>query len=225
MTKNCVWCNTGEPCKYGNCKTDGAKNDSCPSGSEKTNGLGRVVFVLGGPGSGKGTQCARLVEQYGFKHLSAGDLLRAEVASGSEHGKQLDEWMKEGKIVPGSITVTLIKNAMTDAKAIYLIDGFPREMQQGLEFERDVAKCEFVLFFDCSETVMEQRLIKRGETSGRVDDNAETIKKRFKTFLEQSLPVVEHFEKEGRVRKVSADAAADDIYAEVQKIFTEAGLV
>lgn len=184
-----------------------------------------VVFVLGGPGAGKGTQCANLVRDYGFTHLSAGDLLRAEQERpGSEFGELIKGYIKDGAIVPMEVTVQLLENAMTDVvnkdankSGKFLIDGFPRKMDQALKFEETVCPAQFVLFFDCPESEMEKRLLKRGETSGRADDNAESIKKRFKTFVETSMPVVEYFEGEGRVLRVLATKAPDKVYVEVKK--------
>ena len=101
-----------------------------------------IVWVLGGPGSGKGTQCARLVAKYGFSHLSSGDLLRDEVASGSELAKQLNEIMAKGQLVPKDIVLDLIKNAIlknVDTAKGFLIDGYPREIEQGIDFENKVS--------------------------------------------------------------------------------------
>jgi UMP-CMP kinase len=87
----------------------------------------KVVFVLGGPGSGKGTNCARIVEEFGYVHLSAGDLLRAERASGSELADMINTYINEGKIVPAEVTVSLLKAAMEKSESkSFLIDGFPR---------------------------------------------------------------------------------------------------
>ncbi|KAF2435128.1 putative uridylate kinase [Tothia fuscella] len=189
-----------------------------------------VIFVLGGPGSGKGTQCANLKKDYGFVHFSAGDLLREEQdRPGSEFGERISNDIKEGKIVPMEITVQLLKNSIWDTiqkegVRKFLIDGFPRKMDQALKFEETVCPSKFTLFFDCPEDVMQKRLLKRGETSGRADDNEESIKKRFKTFVETSLPVVEHFEKEGRVVKVSAVPGPDEVYEDVKKKLEEWGM-
>ena len=90
-------------------------------------------------------------------------------------------------------------------------------MDQAVKFEEAVCPSQFTLFFDCSEDVMLKRLLKRGETSGRSDDNAESIKKRFHTFEETSMPVVEYFEKQGKVVKVSAAPGPEEVYVEVQK--------
>lgn len=187
-----------------------------------------VVFFLGGPGSGKGTQSANLVADYGFVHLSAGDLLRAEqIRSGSEYGALIKNYITEGKIVPMEITVALLSNAMAESlanappppgtKARFLIDGFPRKLDQAAFFEEAVCPSELVLFLDCPEEVMERRLLKRGETSGRDDDNAESIRKRFRTFVETSMPVVDDFEKKGKVVKVKATGSIEEVYAMVKE--------
>ncbi|KAK9240417.1 adenylate kinase-domain-containing protein [Lipomyces kononenkoae] len=177
----------------------------------------KVIFVLGGPGVGKGTQCANLVRDYDFVHLSAGDLLRAEQArEGSEYGELISTYIREGKIVPQEITIALLRNAMQDAvkegHSKFLIDGFPRKMDQAIKFEEDVAVSEFTLYFDCSEDVMLQRLLKRGETSGRSDDNIESIKKRFKTFVDTSMPVIDYYRGQNKVISVPCEKTKEEVY-------------
>ncbi|KAK1050130.1 bifunctional uridylate/adenylate kinase [Friedmanniomyces endolithicus] len=189
-----------------------------------------VVFVLGGPGAGKGTQCANIVRDYGFQHLSAGDLLRAEQdREGSEFGDMIKSYIKEGQIVPMEVTVQLLENAMTgaiekDGSRKFLIDGFPRKMDQAVAFEEKVVKSRFTLFFDLAEEDMRKRLLKRGETSGRSDDNEESITKRFRTFVETSMPVVEWFEKDGRVVKVDARKSPEEVYEGVKAAFEKEGI-
>merc|ERR1711902_13095 len=98
----------------------------------------------GGPGSGKGTQCERIVAKYGYTHLSSGDLLRAEVQSGSERGKQLTEIMEKGELVPMFVVLDLLAEAMLSKLAGskgFLIDGYPREVAQGQEFEKEILPC------------------------------------------------------------------------------------
>ncbi|PWW76052.1 UMP-CMP kinase [Tuber magnatum] len=182
-----------------------------------------VIFILGGPGAGKGTQCQNLVRDYGFVHLSAGDLLRAEQnREGSEFGELIKTYIREGKIVPMEVTVALLENAMRDAiaaqqKTMFLIDGFPRQMDQALKFEEEVSESRFTLFFECSEDTMLQRLLKRGETSGRIDDNIESIKKRFHTFQVTSMPVVDYYDKKGKVVRIDASSTREGVYSQVQK--------
>lgn len=179
-----------------------------------------VVFVLGGPGSGKGTQCANIVEHFGYTHLSAGDLLRAEIKSGSENGTMIQTMIKEGKIVPSEVTIKLLQKAMQESgNDKFLIDGFPRNEENRAAFEA-VTKIEpeFVLFFDCSEEEMERRILNRNQ--GREDDNIETIRKRFNVFLESSLPVVQYYEAKGKVRKIDAAKPIAEVFDAVKAVFT-----
>lgn len=195
----------------------------------------QVVFVLGGPGSGKGTQCEKLVREYDFVHLSAGDLLRDEQKrEGSEYGSLIADYIRNGEIVPQEITIALLRRAMKDeivrrlddkehdhqfgGPCKFLIDGFPRKMDQALKFEEDVAPCRFVLFFECPEEIMLKRLLKRGESSGRTDDNIESIKKRFKVFEDTSMPVVNYFDKAGKVVNISCDQPEDVIFKQIQMV-------
>ncbi|CAO3659338.1 unnamed protein product [Umbelopsis vinacea] len=186
-----------------------------------------VVFVLGGPGAGKGTQCAKLKDDYGFVHLSAGDLLREEQQrEGSQYGELIKSYIKDGLIVPMEVTIVLLENAMLEAikknkQTRFLIDGFPRKLDQAVKFEEVVVPCQFVLYFECPEEVLLKRLLKRGESSGRIDDNIESIKKRFHVFADTSFPVIEEYEKQGKVHKLSCENTVDGVYAEVRKIFDD----
>ncbi|XP_044491924.1 UMP-CMP kinase 3-like isoform X2 [Mangifera indica] len=179
-----------------------------------------VVFVLGGPGSGKGTQCENIVNHFGYTHLSAGDLLRAEIKSGSENGTMIQNMIKEGKIVPSEVTIKLLQKAMLESgNDKFLIDGFPRNEENRAAFEVVTQiEPEFVLFFYCPEEEMEKRLLSRNQ--GREDDNIETIRKRFKVFLESSLPVIQYYESKGKVRKIDAAKPIAEVFDAVKVIFT-----
>lgn len=179
-----------------------------------------IAFVLGGPGSGKGTQCSKLIDEFSdMAHFSAGDLLRAHVKSGTPDGNKVAKMMQEGQIVPSSVTVGLLKEAMaTSDKTKFLIDGFPRNVENREAFETVMGRdCDFIIFFDCPEEVMEQRLLGRNE--GRADDNIETIRKRFRVFVESSMPVVDHYSKQDKAYKFQATSPPDVIYKEVRRLF------
>ncbi|KAI8613878.1 adenylate kinase-domain-containing protein [Chytriomyces sp. MP71] len=178
-----------------------------------------VVFVLGGPGAGKGTQCSNIVKDYGFVHLSAGDLLREErQRKGSPYGELINNYIKEGQIVPMEITISLLHAAMkANGGNRFLVDGFPRAIDQGQKFEEEVVKAKMVLYYECPEEEMLKRLMRRGETSGRVDDNIESIKKRFVTFRDTSYPVIEMYK--DKVEKVSCMNTVEGVYNETKKIF------
>ncbi|GAA5880194.1 hypothetical protein JCM3774_006082 [Rhodotorula dairenensis] len=195
-----------------------------------------VVFVLGGPGAGKGTQCAQLVKQHGFVHLSAGDLLRAEQSrDGSEFGAMIKDHIKEGKIVPMEVTLKLLENAMraamsspagegkeatADSASIparrFLIDGFPRQMDQAVRFDEAVCPSKLVLFLVCPEHILLERLLERGKTSGRDDDNVESITKRFRTFVETSMPVVDYYRQQGKVVDIDSSKSVDAVFADIE---------
>ena len=120
------------------------------------------------------------------------------------------------------VTIALLENAMREAKtkqgkSMFLIDGFPRQMDQAVKFEEDVCVSRFTLFFDCPEEVMLKRLLKRGETSGRDDDNIESIRKRFRTFTQTSYPVVEYYGRQGKVVNVKAVDTPEKVYEQVQR--------
>ncbi|XP_030474546.2 UMP-CMP kinase 3-like isoform X2 [Syzygium oleosum] len=179
-----------------------------------------VVFVLGGPGSGKGTQCANIAQHFGFTHLNTGDLLRAESRSGSENGTMIQNMIKEGKIVPTEVTIKLLQKAMQESgNDKLLIDGFPRDDGSRAAFEAVIKiEPEFVLFLDCSEEEMKTRLLNRNQ--GREDDNIDTIRKRFKVFRESTLPVIEYYNSKGKVRKIDAGKPAQEVFEAVKIIFT-----
>ncbi|XP_051137826.1 UMP-CMP kinase [Andrographis paniculata] len=178
-----------------------------------------VTFVLGGPGSGKGTQCTRIVENFGFTHLSAGDLLRREITSNSENGSMILEIIKEGKIVPSEVTVKLIKKAIEASdNERFLIDGFPRSEENRLAYERVIgAEPDIVLFFDCPEEEMVKRVLNRNQ--GRIDDNIDTVKERLKVFSELNLPVIKHYSAKGKLHKIDATGSEDEIFERVLPVF------
>lgn len=190
-----------------------------------------VVYVLGGPGAGKGTQCHRLVEEFRFEHLSAGDLLREEQnKKDSPYAQMIQTYIREGIIVPMEVTIKLLENSMKkalesragepgweDGRGRFLIDGFPRKMDQALKFDETVCLASLVLYFDCDEDTMLKRLLERGKTSGREDDNVESIKKRFVVYKEQTKPVIEHYGKVGKVATVDSKPSVDVVYGNARQ--------
>ncbi|OQR68957.1 hypothetical protein BIW11_01927 [Tropilaelaps mercedesae] len=189
-------------------------------------GKPKVVFVLGPPGSGKGTQCEKIVEKFKFVHLSAGDLLRAERNTpGSEYGELIEGHIRNGTIVPVEITCSLIEKAMKESgQNRFLIDGFPRNQNNldGWQKEMgDKAEVLFVLFLNCSEEVATGRCLGRGQAgSGRVDDNLESLKKRFQTYQNDTMPIIKHYEAINLVRKFDTNCNDKDVvFTEISKAF------
>ncbi|XP_069794667.1 UMP-CMP kinase [Narcine bancroftii] len=188
-----------------------------------------VVFVLGGPGAGKGTQCNNIVKKYGYTHFSAGDLLRAERSKeGTQYGELIGNYIKEGKIVPVEITINLLKRAMDDTMAEdptrnkFLIDGFPRNtdnLEGWNKIMKNNADVKFVLFFDCSNEICMERCLERGKDSGRTDDNIASLQKRIHTYMQSTKPIIELYAKEGKVRRIEGAKSVDEVFVDVQKIF------
>mmetsp|Transcript_37246 Transcript_37246/g.44912 ORF Transcript_37246/g.44912 Transcript_37246/m.44912 type:complete len:456 (+) Transcript_37246:48-1415(+) len=207
----------------------------------------KVLFILGGPGAGKGTQCANLVSKYRCVHLSAGDLLRAAKEDTTNvHSALISECLVQGKIVPVEISLGLLSDAMDAAVSkpapgtvarseyereerygapIFLIDGFPRN------FDNLQGWCDIMphsgtsllgtLVFDCPVEILQERILSRGETSGRTDDNLVSARKRFDTFVEQTCPVVEALEREVRECKtvhIDGSNGLEEVWAETQNI-------
>ena len=148
-------------------------------------------------------------------------MLRDEVKLGGPDAGLIESCQKEGKLVTSEILVNLIKRTLEkDKKSTYLLDGFPRSEENLNVWNKIIGKknanISFLLFFKCSLETMEKRLIKRGETSGRSDDNAETIKKRFKTFQDETEPVLKKFEKE-MIVNVNADKDVDEVTKNINK--------
>ncbi|CAG7678340.1 unnamed protein product [Allacma fusca] len=187
--------------------------------------LPKVVFVLGGPGAGKGTQCSKIVETFGFVHLSAGDLLREERNKpGSEFGEMIEQHIRDGTIVPVEVTCSLIDRAMQKSESNnFLVDGFPRNQNNLDGWDKEMTgKVEvlFVLFFDAPEDVCVERCLQRGEAgSGRSDDNPESLKKRVATYVNATMPIIEHFKGLSLVRKINAAQDPEAVFQDVRKCF------
>ncbi|XP_057499431.1 UMP-CMP kinase 3-like isoform X2 [Actinidia eriantha] len=131
----------------------------------------------------------------------------------------IQNMIKEGKIVPSEVTINLLQRAIQESgNDKFLIDGFPRNEENRAAFESVTGIIpEFVLFFDCSEEEMERRLLSRNQ--GREDDNIDTIRKRFKVYLESSLPVIEYYNSKGKVRKIDAAKPIEEVFEAVKAVF------
>ena len=188
-----------------------------------------VVFVIGGPGSGKGTMCELAECQLGWTHLSTGDLLRAEREAGGPNAATIEELLAAGKLVPNEIIVTLLKDAMetvtrTTGKNNFLLDGFPRSLSN-LEAWHEVfghdAELPKMLYFECPYDVLEKRILGRAKYTGRSDDNVESLKQRFDTFKAETLPTVEHFKSKGKCVEVDTSQDRQSVYNLVGKHLAE----
>ncbi|KGK42134.1 uridylate kinase [Nitrincola sp. A-D6] len=180
-----------------------------------------IVFVLGGPGAGKGTMCELAEIQLGWTHLSTGDLLRAEQEAGGPTTEIIKEYIAAGKLVPNEIVVRLLKDAMerttrTTGKRNFLIDGFPRSLSN-LDawyevFGQDI-ELPTMVYFECPFEVLEQRILGRAKYSGRADDNVAAMKLRFYTFKQETLPTVELFKSKGKCVELDTSQTRETVYS------------
>ncbi|PIA35493.1 hypothetical protein AQUCO_03500095v1 [Aquilegia coerulea] len=177
-----------------------------------------VIFILGGPGSGKSTQSPKIAEKFGFVHISAGDLLREELKSGSEDSVMIQKTMENGELVPSNFMVKLLQRAMKESgKEKFLIDGFPRSLENLDAFTTLTGiEPKFVLYLYCSEEVMKQRLLKRNQ--GRNDDNIATITKRFEAS-KSVYPVIQFYHSLGKLYMIDARKSVDEVFEDINTTF------
>lgn len=179
------------------------------------------IVIFGAPGSGKGTQSERIVEKFGIDHISTGDVLRAEIAAGTELGKSAKALIDNGQLIPDAMMVDILAaklDAFVDRKGV-IFDGFPRTIAQAEALKvmlnergQDVTA---MIELDVPEDELMDRLIKRGQMSGRADDNEETIKKRLVVYNEQTSPLKEWYKKEGKHCYINGLGDLDRIFADI----------
>ena len=184
----------------------------------------QVIFVMGGPGAGKGTQCAKLVKELGFATFSTGDLLRGVVKEQKAEGwEQLAADMKEGKLISSERVLFYLKDAImkSDNKKI-LVDGYPRNQENMDVWEKvmkDVVEVKAALFFDCPAEEMKKRILGRGE--GRADDNEKTILKRIDVFDKETRPLAPIFEKQGILIRIVCNRTRKEMLEDIKKKLIE----
>lgn len=183
------------------------------------------IILCGAPGCGKGTQSDLIVEKYGLTHLSTGEMMREEVASGSELGQLIYRYTSKGQLVPDDVTMQMLENHLNILPAGtrgLVFDGFPRTECQAVELEELMARrgetTAVLLDIRVPEEEVIARLLKRGETSGRFDDNLETIKKRLVVYHQQTEPVATHFKKIGKYEEIDGLGTIPETFARIQKV-------
>ena len=186
----------------------------------------RIVFVIGGPGCGKGTQCKRIVQNFKYQSFSTGDLLRQYVKDKKEGYEEIENQMKEGKLISSMTLMKVLKEYIVHSRnKKILVDGYPRNQENIDVWEKemkDLVEVKGALYIEVSNEEMKKRLLGRNE--GRADDNEETIAKRLTTFEKETKPIVEYFEKQGNLIKIDGMKTVDEISKEIGDKFKEKGL-
>ena len=182
------------------------------------------VILCGAPGSGKGTQSQFIVEKYGVQHLSTGDVLRAEIASGSELGKKIDNIISKGNLVPDELMLGVIENYIASLPANCkgtIFDGYPRTVAQAESLTSLLEKYRMdAIMIDLlvDEQLLIQRLIERGKVSGRADDNLNTIRHRLAVYHNQTEPVAHYYLHKGIYFPVNGNYAMPDVFIQIESI-------
>jgi adenylate kinase len=170
----------------------------------------RLLF-LGPPGAGKGTQAERLAAREGLLHLSTGDLLRAEVRSGTPLGQEAEAVMARGELVSDTLVLAIVRSRLEHHSGGWLLDGFPRNLSQAESLDTLLAgldqRIERVILLELDDSLLVQRLLGRG----RSDDNAEVIGHRLAVYREQTAPLVQHYEGLGLLSRVDGAGSIEEI--------------
>ena len=182
------------------------------------------LVIFGAPGSGKGTQSEILIEQYGLDHISTGDILRGEIKAGSELGKAAKGYIDAGQLVPDGLIIDMIEKVLGERKPKkgIILDGFPRTVAQAEALDALFAKpgtrVHAVLDLQVEEAELIDRLLKRGQESGRSDDNLETIQKRLGVYHAQTAPIAAHYAQQGVHHAIQGSGAISDITARIARV-------
>jgi adenylate kinase len=179
------------------------------------------IVIFGAPGSGKGTQSECIVKKFGLNHISTGDVLRTEIKNDTELGKIAQKYISQGQLIPDALMIDILAKVFDrfkDSKGV-VFDGFPRTTAQAKALKTMLAEREqevSVMFdLDVPEDELITRLIKRGQESGRMDDNEETIKKRLSVYHSQTAPLIDWYKKEGKYRHIKGNGNMDEITTEI----------
>lgn len=183
------------------------------------------IVIFGAPGSGKGTQSALIADKYNLVHLSTGDMLRDEIARGTEIGKFADTLISKGNLVPDDLIVKMIDAKIGEQKSNcngFIFDGFPRTVAQAAALDKLLAdhdkRLTLMLDLRVEESLLVDRLLKRGESSGRADDNMEVIKKRLQIYHEVTMPVIEFYKSTGRYVAVDGCNTIEEYFLKIVQL-------
>jgi adenylate kinase len=181
------------------------------------------LLVLGPQGAGKGTQAKRIGSDYGIPHISTGDMFRAEIAAGTDFGKRVDSILAAGELVPDDLTVAMIRERLAedDARDGFVLDGFPRNLAQAEALDAMLGEIDrsldAILFFDLSDEVGFERMMKRAQDENRPDDTPDVIRRRLEIYHEETEPIVEHYRATGKLVPLHAARSIDEVYREIQQ--------
>lgn len=183
------------------------------------------IILFGPPGSGKGTQATNLIEKYGLLHISTGDLFRYEIGHKTPLGMKAQEFMSKGELVPDEVTIGMLKNkviANPDVSGI-IFDGFPRTIAQVKALDDFLAEngtsVTVLVALDVPDDELVKRILLRGKTSGRNDDNDESIIiNRIRVYNQETAPIFNYYAKSGKSKKINGVGSVDEIFERISSV-------
>ena len=181
------------------------------------------IVIFGAPGSGKGTQSEKLIEKYGLHHISTGELLRDHIAKGTNIGKLADSYISNGQLIPDEVMIEVLENefkenAHNTSKGV-IFDGFPRTIPQAKALSEMLkgygTDVHAVVGLEVDEDELVKRMIERGKSSGRADDNLDTIRKRLDVYHKQTAPLQEFYKDLGKYNPIKGSGAVEVIFGDI----------
>ena len=181
------------------------------------------IVLFGGPGSGKGTQSARLIDNYGLYHISTGELLRDHIKRDTELGKTANQYISKGMLIPDDLMISIIEHTLDEkakGKKGVIFDGFPRTIPQAEALTQLLnnrgSDVHAVIGLEVPDEELTKRMLIRGKETGRADDNPETIKKRLEVYHNQTQPLREHYIKSGKYIPINGTGNVNDIFRSIE---------
>lgn len=180
------------------------------------------VVLFGAPGSGKGTQSAKLIDEYGLYHISTGEVLRDHIKRGTELGKIADSYISKGNLIPDDLMIQILDDVLdkeANGKPGVVFDGFPRTIPQAEALEKLLAKrgtdLAAVIGLEVPEDELMNRMIQRGKETGRADDTPETIKNRLDVYHKQTHPLRAYYQEKGKYLPINGSGVVDEIFNDI----------
>jgi adenylate kinase len=181
------------------------------------------ILLLGPQGSGKGTQAKRIAQEYGLAHIASGDLFRNAIAARTPLGVEVEPIYNSGRLVPDETTIALIRERLDeeDARDGFILDGFPRNLTQARALDEMLSEIgrglTAVFALNVSDRVSEQRMLKRAEEEGRVDDTPEAIARRLAIYHDQTEPLIEYYRAQDRLVPVHGEGTIPEVFDQIRK--------
>lgn len=182
------------------------------------------IVIFGAPGSGKGTQSEKLIDEYGLFHVSTGEVLRDHISRGTDLGKVAESYISRGQLIPDDLMIDILDRVLEDnpeSKKGVIFDGFPRTIPQAEALKRMLdkrgSKVHAVVGLEVDDDELVDRLVKRGQMSGRSDDNPETINQRLKVYHSQTSPLRDYYIGEGTYHAIPGSGEIDAIFDTIKK--------